>query len=71
VVSEGDECAAPGDRHAPVVGVIGAGESGAVGVGREVIASIEHVESGAPIEIRGSGLAGNGEGGVLGDKVTK
>lgn len=71
MVSEGDEGAAPGDRHAPVVGVIGSGESGAVGVGREVIASIEHVEGGSPIEIRGSGLAGNSEGGVLGDKVTK
>lgn len=68
-MGEGDDGATPGDRHAPVVGVIG--ESGAVGVGREVIACIEHVEGGSPIEIRGSGLPGNCEGGVLGDKVTK
>ena len=61
VVCEGDEGAAPGDRHAPVVGMSGVSEIVAGGVGREVIASIEYVESGAPIEIGGSGFAGNGE----------
>jgi hypothetical protein len=49
----------------------GVSEIVAGGVGGEVIAGIEHVEGGSPIEIRGSGLAGNGECGVLGDKVTK
>jgi len=37
----------------------------------DVIACIEHVECGAPIEIRGCGFAGNGESGVLADKVTE
>ena len=63
--------ATPGDGHAPVIGVIGGGETVTDSVRREVIASIEHVEGGSPIEIGGSGLAGNGERGVLGDKVTK
>ena len=63
--------AAPGDGHAPVVGMIGFGETVSGGVRGQVIASIEHIEGGSPIEIGGSGLAGNSECGILGDKVTK
>jgi hypothetical protein len=77
-VGEGDECAAPSYRHAPIVSACVGASSGvvrinvcAVRLAGQAIAGIEHVEGCEPIGRGRSGLAGKGEGGVLGHDVTE
>jgi hypothetical protein len=77
-VGKCDECAAPCYRHAPIVGAYVGGSRGVVGINvcsvrlaGEAIAGVEHVEGCEPIWRGRSGLAGKGEGGVLGYDVTE
>ena len=73
-MGKGDECAAPCYRHAPIIGACG-GVVGinvcAVRLAGQAIAGVEHIEGCEPIGRGRSGLAGKGEGGILGYDVTE